>query len=790
MSAREKSIFFEALEYESVSERDRFVAHACGDDVPLRHIVDRLLRAHDRSLNVLDVANPISLRVQDLLMDAGGNPDETWLHPPRGSMALVDPIGASIGNYRLIEKIGEGGFGQVFVAEQVSPVKRTVALKLLKTGMDSREVIARFEAERQALALMDHPNIARVFDAGQTASGQPFFVMELVSGVPLNEYSDTHRWSIRDRLRLFIDMCHAVQHAHQRGIIHRDLKPSNVMVSMHDSRPVVKVIDFGVAKAISEPLTDRTIYTRFSQMIGTPLYMSPEQAEMNGLDVDTRSDIYSLGVMLYELLTGSTPFEKERLHTASFDELRRIIREEEPPRPSARVSTLKGHACETQRSRSDAEQRSLESTLRGDLDWIVMKALEKDRERRYETANELARDVQRFLDELPVSARPPSTWYRFSKFAKRNKVMLTTASLILFSSLVGTAVSTWQAIVATAARAEADALRTKAIESGEKLKRANVLLDSGRANADQRRWSQAMAQTTLATELQPDHFLTWSGRASILIRLGAWRSAASDYAKALRLGAPANNPGWWGVPQLCLYVEDEDSYRLACKHLGEQIQQSDDAMSVVIAARSLCLRPIDSPKGRVHLEESLALIESGALRPFPRMDSNNLPMFPPPLMATADRRFPDPMESMAGPTPSFGIPHDLQSYAKAMLQLRTGHLEESVQCMQPLVVSQHPSPIRWIGLPGLAIGLQQLNREPQAQEILLQCEQAMTMWLEQMQNERLESWPAPWFDFIEFLILYREAHLSIMLKKLDNDVRLDQLEGQALARISADEPTK
>jgi serine/threonine protein kinase len=288
-------------------------------------------------------------------------------------------VGALIGPYKLIEQIGEGGFGLVFVAEQQKPVKRRVALKIIKPGMDTHDVINRFEAERQALALMDHPNIARVFDAGATASGRPYFVMEFVHGIPITAYCDKNRLTLRERLELFVSVCQAIQHAHQKGIIHRDIKPSNVLVTVHDRRPLVKVIDFGVAKALHQPLTDKTIYTRFAQMVGTPLYMSPEQAEMSGLDIDTRSDVYSLGILLYELLTGSTPVDKARLKEAAILEVLRVVREEEPPRPSVKLSTMQTRASIAAVRGTDSDK--LEQLLRGELDWIVMKSLEKERNR-------------------------------------------------------------------------------------------------------------------------------------------------------------------------------------------------------------------------------------------------------------------------------------------------------------------------------------------------------------------------------------------------------------------------
>jgi serine/threonine protein kinase len=347
--------------------------------------------------------------------------------------------GTVIGPYKLLEQIGEGGFGIVFIAEQQQPVRRKVALKVLKPGMDTRHVVARFEAERQALALMDHPHIALVFDGGETASGRPYFVMELVKGVPITRFCDDKHLPVRERLELFVSVCQAVQHAHQKGIIHRDLKPSNVLVTLHDDRPVVKVIDFGIAKATAQQLTEKTLYTGFAQMVGTPLYMSPEQAGMSGLDVDTRSDIYSLGVLLYELLTGTTPFDKKRLGQVGHDELRRIIREEEPPKPSTRISTL-GQGGTTVSTQRKSDPKRLSQLFRGELDWVVMKALEKDRNRRYESASAFAADVQRYLHDEPVQACPPSAWYRFRKFARRKRGIFVSAAalaLIVLLTMVG-----------------------------------------------------------------------------------------------------------------------------------------------------------------------------------------------------------------------------------------------------------------------------------------------------------------------------------------------------------------
>jgi WD40 repeat protein/serine/threonine protein kinase len=349
----------------------------------------------------------------------------------------AERVGAIIGRYKLLERIGEGGFGVVYMAEQQQPVRRKVALKVIKPGTDTRQVIARFEAERQALALMEHENIAKVLDAGATDSGRPYFVMELVHGVPITEFCDKNRLPTCDRLKLFVEVCRAVQHAHTKGIIHRDIKPTNVLVTLHEGVPVPKVIDFGVAKATGQQLTDKTLFTQFAQLVGTPLYMSPEQAEMTGIDVDTRSDVYSLGVLLYELLTGTTPLDNERLKQAAFDDVRRIIREDEPQRPSARLSTLGDQAQRSISARRGSDPKQLGRLVRGELDWIVMKALEKERARRYETASAFAADVVRYLQDEPVEACPPSAWYRFRKFARRRKAVLGAVSGVALLLIAG-----------------------------------------------------------------------------------------------------------------------------------------------------------------------------------------------------------------------------------------------------------------------------------------------------------------------------------------------------------------
>ena len=431
------------------AERAAFLEKECGDDAALHGEVRALLAAHDAAGDFLKTDAPFSPEIEAEL---------ARLKPEEG--------GEMIGPYKLREQIGEGGFGTVWVADQERPVRRRVALKIIKMGMDTKEVIARFEQERQALALMDHPNIAKVLDAGATQYGRPFFVMELVRGVKITDYCDNQQLSTQERIELFITVCQAVQHAHQKGIIHRDLKPSNILVTVNDGKAVPKVIDFGVAKATQGRLTDATVYTQFQQMIGTPLYMSPEQAELTSLDIDTRSDIYALGVLLYELLTGHTPIEQDTLARVGLDEMRRMIREVDPPRPSMRVKTLDGAEMTTAAKRRNTEPTKLPGTLRGDIDWIVMKCLEKDRARRYDTANGLALDLQRHLSNEVITARPPTAGYLLSKLIRRNKLAFAAAAAVTLALVLGIVASLWQA-----RRAQNEAARAKAAEklAGQRL---------------------------------------------------------------------------------------------------------------------------------------------------------------------------------------------------------------------------------------------------------------------------------------------------------------------------------
>jgi serine/threonine protein kinase/tetratricopeptide (TPR) repeat protein len=445
-------IFSEALRHPEGPERTAYLDEACGGNRELRERVVRLLKAHHDASSFLE--SPVVTAPTTITVD-----------PPVSVGA-----GMTIGPYKLVERIGEGGMGAVWMAQQTAPVKRLVAIKLIKAGMNSGQIVARFEAERQALALMEHPNIARVLDAGTTDSGQPYFVMDLVKGVPITKYCDEHHLTPRERLELFIPVCQAVQHAHQKGIIHRDLKPSNVLVALYDGRPVPKVIDFGVAKAAGPQLTEHTLVTGFGAVVGTPEYMSPEQAEFNNQDIDTRSDIYALGVLLYELLTGTPPFTCKELKHAGMMEILRVIREQEPSKPSTKLSSAEGLPALA--ANRGTEPKQLTALVRGELDWIVMKALEKDRTRRYETANGFARDIQRYLTDDPVEACPPNAGYRLKKFVRRNRVVITTATLVALALVLGTIVSTWQAFRAEAARSEAQTQRELAEANFQKARQA------------------------------------------------------------------------------------------------------------------------------------------------------------------------------------------------------------------------------------------------------------------------------------------------------------------------------
>src|SRR5262249_39193167 len=497
---------------------------------------------------------------------------EPGSHPPNAShtMSTTDgttiqsgsladeTLGQTLGRYKLLEKVGEGGFGVVYVAEQKEPVKRRVALKIIKLGMDTKQVVARFESERQALALMDHPNIAKVLDAGATDAGRPFFVMELVRGVKLTDYCDQNNLRTEQRLGLFIQVCHAIQHAHQKGIIHRDIKPSNILVTLHDGVPVPKVIDFGIAKATQGELTDKTIYTQFQQFIGTPAYMSPEQAEMTGLDIDTRSDIYSLGVLLYELLTGRTPFDASELMQSGIDAMRKTIREREPLRPSTRLNTLQGEELTTTAKHHGAEAPHLINILRGDLDWIVMKCLEKDRTRRYETASELTQDIQRHLTNEAVLARPPTRLYRLQKLVRRNKPVFAALGTGVAALIVGLGLALYLFVRERAERRRAVAaehaemrLRQEAerrADWSEKCTRAGLLLRQGQFDEAERLVAQVPPMPAMG------NFYTAFG--SVHAQRGQWTAARTNFANVVEV-EPSDYMAYFYLAPLLVQTRDQ-----------------------------------------------------------------------------------------------------------------------------------------------------------------------------------------------------------------------------------------
>jgi len=568
-------------------QRTAFLSQACGGDVLRRQRIDKLLQAHEQAGEFLQPTARAS------------GPNQTLAVP----VPPTEKPGDVIGHYKIREQLGEGGCGVVYVAEQTEPVRRRVALKVIKLGMDTRSVIARFEAERQALAMMDHPNIARVLDAGATETGRPYFVMELVRGIRITDYCDQNHLNTAQRLDLFIQVCHAVQHAHQKGIIHRDIKPSNILVTLHDGVPVPKVIDFGIAKATEGRLTDLTVYTELHQFIGTPVYMSPEQAEMSGLDIDTRSDIYSLGVLLYELLTGSTPFDPQELAKAGLDQMRRTTREEEPLRPSTRLSTMVGAELSALARQHGAEPPRLIHLIRGDLDWIVMKALEKDRTRRFETASAFAADVQRFLENEPVEARPPSKLYRFQKLVRRNKTAFAGAGAVAAALVLGLGFSLYlyakekqalrRAIAAekqeAALRAEAE--RGWALEKrmrqmaalGDTLTAAGQLLSQGefeKAEKTMEGFPLIVPQSVAIFDVLGDQHG----------RRGEYQAAISNYSRAMQVN-PTNHLAYHYMAPLLLQTRDLPGYGRHCERVLRQFGATSDPIIAERMAKDCLLLP-------------------------------------------------------------------------------------------------------------------------------------------------------------------------------------------------------
>jgi serine/threonine protein kinase/tetratricopeptide (TPR) repeat protein len=597
----ERDIFTEALCHPCGPDRAVFLDRACGGDAALRARVDLLLSLHESESPALD--GPPT----DLLREAAaGPPDDTRSSP--GSVGVPEPSAEPgsvlAGRYTLGERIGEGGMGEVWAARQTAPVKRTVAVKLIRAGVNSQAVLARFEQERQALAVLDHPNVARVLDGGVTAAGQPFFVMELVNGLPLTRFCDEAKLPPRERLALFVPICQAVQHAHQKGIVHRDLKPANILVTVVDGRPVPKVIDFGVAKATGEKLTDATLSTQFGAVVGTLEYMAPEQAGYSGVDVDTRADVYALGVILYELLTGLRPIDVERMRQAAVLEVIRIIREEEPSKPSTRLST--DAALPSLAALRQTEPRKLTALLRGELDWVVMKCLEKPRDRRYGSASDLARDVERFLANEPVEARPPSRAYRLRKFVRRNRVQVVAAGLVFLALVAGVVGTTVGLFRADAARRDAVAQRDKAERvakfMAETLEGVTPEVARGRDVRVLKEMMDAAAARIEAGELEA------APEAELRLRLtvGTVYRRLSEYPAAGRLLEPAAelarrlHPG--DHPDLAEAVEAVASL---CKDRGE-LAKAEPLYREALAMR-MRLTPGDHP-ATADLTDNLALV--------------------------------------------------------------------------------------------------------------------------------------------------------------------------------------
>jgi serine/threonine protein kinase len=529
-TSREQALFEAALPLEDPAEREAFLDRACAGDAALRSRIARLLEEHPGSERFFTECRS-EFAFDDAAAPSPGIP---------GDRSCAEKIGASVGRYKLLRQLGEGGCGAVYLAEQEEPVRRRVALKIIKLGMDTKNVISRFEAERQALALMDHPNIAKVLDAGATDSGRPYFVMDLVDGIRITHYCDERQLGVRQRLSLLIQVCHAIQHAHQKGVIHRDIKPSNVLVQDHDGVPVPKVIDFGIAKATEGSLSDSTTFTSDGQFIGTPAYMSPEQAEIGALDVDTRSDIYSLGILLYELLVGRTPFDPKALLQSGLFEMRRILREQEPRKPSTLLASLAPADFAAVAKHRHIEPHKLVRLLTGDLDWIVMKALEKDRRRRYATANALAVDVQHYLNNEPVAARPPSRLYRLQKLVWRNKAVYASGALVLLSLIAALGLSTHfffreRDARQRAEKAQAEAERARANETQlrrEAEARQNVTQAAVFVTHGQMEEADALLASLPAELLSPSTEAATVFRAvgEWHLLAGRWKQAADRYA--------------------------------------------------------------------------------------------------------------------------------------------------------------------------------------------------------------------------------------------------------------------
>jgi serine/threonine protein kinase len=735
--SREEELFDAARKLDDSAQREEFLEQACDGDSKLRQKVETLLSVH-RDAEELFTECISALRFSADHLESPG---------PGRDLALgleeAQP-GARIGHYKILQKIGEGGCGAVFMAEQEKPMRRLVALKVIKLGMDTREVIARFDAERQALAMMDHPNIAKVLDAGATGTGRPYFVMELVRGTRITDYCDRSRLDTRRRLELFIQICHAIQHAHQKGIIHRDIKPSNIIVTLHDGLPVPKVIDFGIAKATEARLTERTLFTLQNQFVGTPAYMSPEQAGTGGLDVDTRSDIYSLGVLLYELLTGKTPFDPKTLAQSGVDEMRRTLREEEPPRPSALLTVLAGNDLTATALQRRAEPPRLIALIRGDLDWIVMKALEKERARRYETANGLAMDLQRHLSNEPVQARPPSRIYRLQKLVRRNKGVFVAAAAVAAALIAGLGTSTWLFLKEREARHRAVAAERQQVlltqeaelsrsnesklrrqaEARERMTQASVLVSQGRfAEADKLIDQAFPAEPSLEAAAALRALSEWHALQ------GRWAQAADRFGLLLQVNEVN---GWdrsaldffsWGVCLIESGRAEQDS-RFSQMALTRFAATTNAVAAERIVKICLLTAPDQS------MMESLA-----------------------PLARVAEKEFgaPESGDSGAAFRAAWG------SVSLALWEYRRGHYARSIEwARRCLAFPESNAPREATAHVELALAFFQTGKSDEALRELSQGRQA----IEAKFKEDLEQGNGAqgfWFDWVFARILLREA---------------------------------
>jgi serine/threonine protein kinase len=725
-------IFNAAAELADAGERAAFLDQACGEDANLKlEIVDLLKHDLERD-SLLD-------RSAAGLSSTGLSPTVMW--------PLTERPGEMVGRYKLLQQIGEGGMGVVWMAEQQQPVRRRVALKVIKPGMDSKAVLARFEAERQALAMMDHQNIAKVLDAGATESGRPFFVMELVHGVPITTFCEKNRCSVRDRLELFIPVCQAIQHAHQKGIIHRDIKPTNVLVTIYDDKPVPKVIDFGIAKAVDQRLTERTLFTQYGTIVGTLEYMPPEQAELNALGVDTRSDVYSLGALLYELLTGTPPLDRSLVRDLAWKEVLKKIQEEDPLRPSLRLSSSESLAqfaeiCHT-------TPTALPRMLSRELDWIVMKCLEKNRTRRYETANGLARDLERYLADEPVEACPPTFYYRLQKATRRHRLALSITAAFVTLLIVGVVVSatfaSWalksrhealqaQAKTAeslareTAARLEAQMARQEAESLVVRLRQATRLANEGREYYERGMWSDAHRNYSKAIETEPNYRDAFISRGELYARFGQWEHMAADFDTRFQLADRGNPVTLINHALLRAYVSDEAGHR------------------------RVCLIFLDRLKGSPHVVHHQLVVRAMAVSPTPLIEKSR-------LVELAEN-------ALQRKYNSYGL------YVAGLAHLRAGELEMAVRQFRDALsqATTSPIPIHRAGYAPLAIALHHLGKHDDAKEALEHAHLILQEVIPTVINAD-DSKPRKIMthEWLEFWLLLREAEQLIRQQPLELD---------------------